>query len=162
MKSEKTQMNLEVGKVEIGPNSVSVNKSCDKSTLNMGEVNVINLKSVSTSLKLHSALEVKNKHDWCDIATVRNASTVKRKLQNQEKVIEKQFKPCFVSTEKVADASSAETEVNIPDKDIVDLTTAEVDVVTNIEMDRTLNFSTFGGELIKKVPSKPVNVIKFH
>lgn len=67
-------------------------------------------------------------------------------------------------TEKVSDKEVVTPKVsaNLPTEvcEIVDFTSTEDEVLTNIN--EHLNYNNFGKEIIKKVPYKPVNKIKFN
>lgn len=125
---------------------VSETDSRDKILLNMGEVNVI-------------GSEVKHKF--------------KRKINN-EVVIEKRFKPCFVN-DTVDTNDSSNDFVNDNDKhncnvsrnvtdvtevEIVDCTSVQKTVISNIN--EALNYNKFGTETVLKVPPKTANKIKFN
>lgn len=121
----------------------------------MGEVNTIQYAEAD----LNNEPAVQKHKDWRDTININNRKTTKRKSTNESHVVEKQFKPCFVWN---GEEKSSQDIPELPEKDIVDLTSVNNETVTNINVDKTLNYNTFGKELIKKLPPKTVNVIKFH
>lgn len=126
----------------------------DKSKkLNMGEINTINYTNDTTP---HNHGRLKNK----------------RKMNN-EVVIEKRFKPCFVDEktknynanleipETLTSKNESTSEVQTNERiEIIDCTSTETETVTNIN--ETLNYNKFGNEIVKKIPEKPLNRIKFN
>ncbi|KAM3955723.1 LOW QUALITY PROTEIN: RNA-binding protein 48 [Aphomia sociella] len=140
---------LENNKVEVENKLID---NTNQTKLNMGEINTIS------------------------ISNEKVISTNKRKMK-QDTVIEKRFKPCFVEENRYNDNVSknrnsgneiriSNTKRNITrnisnDKiEIVDCTSVDKEVVTNIN--ESLNYKNFGNEIIRKVPEKPLNVIKFN
>ncbi|KAJ2942221.1 hypothetical protein O0L34_g15768 [Tuta absoluta] len=97
--------------------------------------------------------------------------------QQQNAVIEKQFKPCLTGDKVKPTASTSkdgtnscinnlettktvEKEIKKDEIEIIDFTSVDTDTITNIN--DNLNYNKFGNEIIKKVPEKPVNRIKFN
>ncbi|KAI5635936.1 hypothetical protein NE865_11355 [Phthorimaea operculella] len=96
--------------------------------------------------------------------------------QQQNAVIEKQFKPCFTGEEVKPTASTLQDSDNScvnniettkafdnskkDEIEIIDFTSVETETITNINAN--LNYNKFGNEVIKKVPEKPINKIKFN
>ncbi|XP_050678596.1 RNA-binding protein 48 [Leptidea sinapis] len=87
---------------------------------------------------------------------IKDISCKRKKEYSQSPVISKQFKPCFV--DKVKNTQS-ETSIEQKDIEIVDCTSVEKEVVSNI--DEALNYKNFGNEVVRKVSEKPINKIKF-
>ncbi|XP_011560020.3 RNA-binding protein 48 [Plutella xylostella] len=103
--------------------------------MNMGEFNVI---GVSRQIR--------------DVVFDKN---LKRKIHKRnEEVVRKQYKPCFIEKGPMIQSTS-----NV---EIVDITSTKQEIVTNVDIDKTLNYNTFGKELIKKLPEKPMNSIQYH
>ncbi|XP_059047322.1 RNA-binding protein 48 [Achroia grisella] len=139
---------VEKNKVEIDNEKVY----CNKIVLNMGEVNTINMSNEPVVTK-------------------------KRKIK-QNITIEKHFKPCFVNENRDNDSSTTKVRNNDNECsysndrneinensgndniEIVDCTSIDNEIVSNI--DEGLSYKKFGNEVIRKVPVKPLNVIKFN
>lgn len=142
-----------------------VNVESESKKLNMGELNTIGFAN--------------------------NVNSKKRKKDNEHVTIEKKFKPCFVSNEDVdrnktnsnpnicdivigvtknpmeGSSNTCDSNLNRNDSrqddsniEIIDCTSAEQETVTNIN--ESLNYDKFGNEVVRKIPQKPVNRIKFH
>ncbi|XP_049884325.1 RNA-binding protein 48 [Pectinophora gossypiella] len=123
----------------------------EKKKLNMGEVNVI-----GAGRQIRDVVLNKNK---------------RKNVQTQNVIIEKKFKPCFeIGTDDIKGCHSNETGSNSRNDnkniannskiDIVDCTSTEIETISNIN--EALNYNKFGNEVIRKIPEKPVNRIKFN
>lgn len=87
-------------------------------------------------------------------------NTNKNRTKTKDVAIEKRFKPYFDNRNKTKKASSGEENFIKNSTDIVDCTSVNIEVVSNIN--EALNYSNFGNEVIKKVDIKPINKIVFN
>lgn len=133
--------------------------------LNMGEINTIGISNQITDVIYKG----------------------KRKMEKDNFVIEKRFKPCFVKdqlldkdigkssaitsdnfskqesvTRLISDSNTIENSNNLKDNDIdiIDFTSTDKETISNIN--EALNYNKFGNEVIRKVENKPLNKIRFN
>ncbi|XP_022830284.1 uncharacterized protein LOC111359074, partial [Spodoptera litura] len=125
----------------------------DKKTVYMGDVNVINDKNGT------------NKRKVTDYKMVKHCKLKKSKIFDKKLVsVTASTVPKGVveSTDSVnLEFTVSEEAVKVNDKpcEVVDCTSVEAEVITNIN--EHLNYNNFGKEVIRQVPQKPVNKIRF-
>ncbi|XP_052748136.1 uncharacterized protein LOC113522233 [Galleria mellonella] len=114
-----------------------------------------------------------------EVNTIYNENRVTKKKREikEDAATENEFKPCYVNENKKV--YSGNTKIGNKDRElssnsskkvnndrisdnieVVDCTSVDNEVVTNIN--ESLNYKSFGNEVIKRVPEKTLNVIKFN
>ncbi|XP_035457373.2 RNA-binding protein 48 [Spodoptera frugiperda] len=122
--------------------------SINKKKVYMGAINVIGDKQSS------------NKRKITDYKMVKHCKLKKSKIFDK-KLVSVTAGSVVSNTESVKSTTVVEETVKVNDGpcEVVDCTSVETDVITNIN--EHLNYNNFGKEVIRKVPPKPVNKIRF-
>nr|XP_034838887.1 RNA-binding protein 48 [Maniola hyperantus] len=148
----------------------------------------VNNKQINTKAK-ETCIKESVKLNMGDVNTISIGNQLKRVSKKRKMNDDKKIQPCYIDNRKkikchddnitennaiisteikynddvISNITSGNIrECNIADGNIevIDCTGVEEAVITNIN--EHLNYNNFGNEIIRKVPSKPVNKIQFH
>ncbi|CAG9790691.1 unnamed protein product [Diatraea saccharalis] len=130
------------------------------------------IENQTTAVQENSVTETNVKLNMGEINNILINNEVKRKRKTESSVtIQKKFKPCFVQNDVKSTNSMNTTKITMDSKsesspsfiskniEIVDCTSTNIETITNIN--ESLNYKNFGNEIVRKIPQKPVNRIKF-